>query len=275
MCSIISYTYNPCIGRRNVCFRPAAQKQQQVPNLQLPQSKDEMLQQVAAVVKQASKKIGVKSKGFGSSQESQFRRLMIESLVQDAKLEVELLQTISDSLPKQLQPTKIACGNDRIVKQSNQSKTKITKLNEASNLSGVQSLIIGNTTVGQLNKVYQLLAENEGVQVAILVNCDWCLDPPQGWEEFCESFQPIYVFRPLEVKGFIGQKTGFMFKNGIDKNSPYSFCLNDEKAGKLIQVGQQVSRPSSEDIETVMYNASAADSPINKGLQWMQQKFKK
>eukprot|EP01024_Parvocaulis_polyphysoides_P028537 TRINITY_DN25792_c1_g2_i2.p5 TRINITY_DN25792_c1_g2~~TRINITY_DN25792_c1_g2_i2.p5 ORF type:complete len:100 (-),score=11.27 TRINITY_DN25792_c1_g2_i2:1032-1331(-) len=64
------------------------QQQQQKQNIGIPQSKDEMLQQVKQVVASAAQKIGKVKKGFGSSQNTNYRKVMIEVLVQGEQYEI-------------------------------------------------------------------------------------------------------------------------------------------------------------------------------------------
>eukprot|EP01023_Acetabularia_acetabulum_P002573 TRINITY_DN11079_c0_g1_i1.p2 TRINITY_DN11079_c0_g1~~TRINITY_DN11079_c0_g1_i1.p2 ORF type:complete len:253 (+),score=17.23 TRINITY_DN11079_c0_g1_i1:426-1184(+) len=192
----------------------------------------------------------------------------------EQRQEIQLLQNIADSLPSRFQPTLIVSGNTQIADKSSKQIVNLKQGLSQISKENVKSIIIGNSTVGQLQEVYKLFEDNK-TDLKILVNSEWCLDPPTGWEEFSESFLPIYVFRPLEVKGLLGQKMGFMFKFGIEQNSSYRFYLSDDSDGSLNQIGQQNTRPSQSDIETVMYNANAAQSPINKGLSWMQSKLGK
>ena len=59
-----------------------------------------------------------------------------------------------------------------------------------------------------------------------------------------------------------------MFKcvrGGAPEGSPWRILVKDDK-GAYQQVGAMQRRPEQEDLESALYNAAAAQSPVNKGI---------
>ena len=71
------------------------------------------------------------------------------------------------------------------------------------------------------------------------------------------------------------EKNGALFhwqkERGYD--AKWFIFLEDDQQFK--QIGQQATRPTQFELETALYNATAAESPITKGIEFFQRMRKK
>ena len=88
-------------------------------------------------------------------------------------------------------------------------------------------------------------------------------------EVFANSFSVVYSYLPLAIQGLMGAtQEGAVFKcvrGGAPEGSPWRILVKDDK-GAYQQVGAMQRRPEQEDLESALYNAAAAQSPVNKGI---------
>ena len=88
-------------------------------------------------------------------------------------------------------------------------------------------------------------------------------------EVFANSFSVVYSYLPLAIQGLMGAtQEGAVFKcvrGGAPEGSPWRILVKDD-TGAYQQVGAMQRRPEQEDLESALYNAAAAQSPVNKGI---------
>jgi len=88
-------------------------------------------------------------------------------------------------------------------------------------------------------------------------------------ETFANSFSVVYSYLPLAIQGIAGDTTeGAVFKcvrGGAPEGSPWRILVKDD-GKEYQQVGAMRRRPEAEDLESALYNAAAAKSPVNKGI---------
>lgn len=81
----------------------------------------------------------------------------------------------------------------------------------------------------------------------------------------------MYSFLPLAIQFFMSKKEGVVFKFG---DQPWRIFYQDTNG--LRQIGQQATRrPTQDDLEIVILNASAADSPLTAAAKGIRGLFDK
>lgn len=115
-------------------------------------------------------------------------------------------------------------------------------------------------TVKEIPKLEALLRQLEGSRrrtcpFLVVVNPEWCVDlGGGGWDE-CSVKETAYCFFPILIKPLMMQTLeGVVFKttSGSDDEKPWKVWAGNE------QVGQMAARPSTGDVESILYNAIAA-----------------
>ena len=74
----------------------------------------------------------------------------------------------------------------------------------------------------------------------------------------------------LLLQVFVYKREAVLYKyvrKGSPAATPWFVMLKDGKRWKCI--ARQQTRPNAENLEAAFYNASAAESPINKGVQFL------
>lgn len=118
--------------------------------------------------------------------------------------------------------------------------------------------------------VLELVSEVWRGEVVVLLSPQWGKDPSEELEGFKRTFDVVYSYLPLAMQGLLGKKEGALLKWVKEKNATAKWKIFvKEGDGEFKCVGQQVERPKDEDLELAMYNASAAESPVTKGIQFL------
>ncbi|XP_002522829.2 uncharacterized protein LOC8280707 [Ricinus communis] len=106
------------------------------------------------------------------------------------------------------------------------------------------------------------------------------LNPKWGFQEendfgalngFIGSFEVIYSFLGLEVQGILSKRKGVVFKcvkDGVVSGEKW-MVLVEEGGGELKVVSRFKTRPSIGEVETVLYNLMAINSPITKSAKFL------
>ena len=130
------------------------------------------------------------------------------------------------------------------------------------------------------------IAELSGARPVVAVNVEWehagdggvtfrtsrgdGADKATADEVFANSFSVVYSYLPLAIQGLMGAtQEGAVFKcvrGGAPEGSPWRILVKDDK-GAYQQVGAMQRRPEQEDLESALYNAAAAQSPVNKAFE--------
>lgn len=85
-----------------------------------------------------------------------------------------------------------------------------------------------------------------------------------------EDFQSFLCFYKL-AQGFLSTQEGMVFKwvqKGSPAASPWQIFVM-EKDGSFTGVGRQQTRPSIDQVQMALYNKSAVNSPITKGISFL------
>jgi len=122
--------------------------------------------------------------------------------------------------------------------------------------------------LADLEDVEELARQSRGAAL-VLLNAGWDTEhPPEEHRAFVRSFKVVYSFLPLQVQLVMVTQEGAVLKCALDGSpdaAPWrTFVV---RGGVHEQVGRMTKRPTSEDIELIMVNASAAQSPINQGIK--------
>lgn len=94
---------------------------------------------------------------------------------------------------------------------------------------------------------------------------------------FVGSFEVIYSFMGLEVKGILSKRKGVIFKcvrDGVVSGERWAVLVEEEEEeekGSLKVVSRFKSRPSIGEVETVLYNLMAINSPITKSAKFLKE----
>ncbi|XWS51940.1 hypothetical protein CRYUN_Cryun11dG0025000 [Craigia yunnanensis] len=87
---------------------------------------------------------------------------------------------------------------------------------------------------------------------------------------FVGSFEVIYSFMGLEVRGVLSKRKGMVFKcvrDGVLSGEQWAVLVEED--GELKVVSRFKSRPGIEEVENVLYNLMAINSPITKSAKFL------
>ncbi|KAL6999393.1 hypothetical protein U1Q18_000554 [Sarracenia purpurea var. burkii] len=104
---------------------------------------------------------------------------------------------------------------------------------------------------------------------AVIFNPRWGFEEESSFDDelrgFVNSFDVVYSFMGLEVRGILSKRKGVIFKyvrDGVLSGERWDVFVEEE--GKLKVVSRFKARPSITEVETVLYNLMAINSPITK-----------
>lgn len=111
----------------------------------------------------------------------------------------------------------------------------------------------------------------------VLFNPNWAFDEEKDFEmgSFLGSFDVVYSFMGLEVRGVIKRRKGVVFKcvkDGVVSGEVWEVMVEDEEGeekGKLKVVTRFKRRPTIVEVESVLYNLMAANSPVTKSVKFL------
>lgn len=105
----------------------------------------------------------------------------------------------------------------------------------------------------------------------IVVNGGWSPEAlPVNFAAFCRTFKTAYAFQPLAIQLLVVTQEGALLRianekgTGIDA-TPWRVVVR--KGDGWNQVGQMMRRPTGEELDAILVNAAAAQSPINEGIK--------
>ena len=110
--------------------------------------------------------------------------------------------------------------------------------------------------------VEQLVSEVATGSTCILVNCDF-RGAPLEYQSLVDSINVVWSFLPVEFSlGLLGSKEGAVLRSVGSGNESWRilYKLGEDR---YVQVGKAELRPSIEEVESVIINASAATSQTN------------
>lgn len=107
----------------------------------------------------------------------------------------------------------------------------------------------------------------------VIFNPRWAFEEEENFGDmsgFVGSFEVIYSFMGLEVKGILSKRKGVIFKcvrDGVLSGERWNVLVEEE--GQLKVVSKFKARPSIGEVETVLYNLMAINSPITKSARFL------
>lgn len=167
-------------------------------------------------------------------------------------------------------------------RSSSSSQVEHTDVSSVTEDDDVQIFSSGDVVVvlapgsSQLNVVKEL-AEIVYPKPVVLFNPKWAFDEEENFGElrgFVGSFEVIYSFMGLEVKGILSKRKGVIFKcvrDGVVSGERWAVLVDEEEGGSLKVVSRFNSRPSIGEVETVLYNLMAINSPITKSAKFLRE----
>ena len=114
------------------------------------------------------------------------------------------------------------------------------------------------------------LAEDSYPRPVVMFNPRWGFEDEAGFgsetRDFVGSIETVYSFMGLEVKGIFSRRNGVVFKCG--ERERWSVLVEEEN-GELKAVSTFKSRPSIGEVENVLYNLIAVNSPVTKSIGFL------
>uniref|UniRef100_A0A7N0V0U3 DUF1995 domain-containing protein n=1 Tax=Kalanchoe fedtschenkoi TaxID=63787 RepID=A0A7N0V0U3_KALFE len=107
----------------------------------------------------------------------------------------------------------------------------------------------------------------------LVFNPKWAFEDEGSFGEmssFVASFDVIYAFMGLEVKGILSKKRGMVFKytrDGVVSGEKWSVLVEED--GEMKVVSKFTARPSIGEVENVLYNLMAINSPVTKSAKFL------
>ncbi|KAK0599696.1 hypothetical protein LWI29_007757 [Acer saccharum] len=107
----------------------------------------------------------------------------------------------------------------------------------------------------------------------VIFNPRWGFEEEENFGDlsgFLGSFEVIYSFMGLEVKGILSKRKGVIFKcvrDGVLSGERWNVLVEEE--GDLKVVSRFKARPSIGEVEIVLYNLMAINSPITKSAKFL------
>ncbi|XP_010488057.1 PREDICTED: uncharacterized protein LOC104765958 [Camelina sativa] len=111
----------------------------------------------------------------------------------------------------------------------------------------------------------------------VMINPRWLFEEEKSFGDefngFIGSFEVIYAFTGLEVRGVLSKRKGVIFKcvrDGVVSGERWNVLVEEEEGnGTLKVVSQFKARPSMDEVELVLYNLMAMNSPITKSAKFL------
>ncbi|KAA8526934.1 hypothetical protein F0562_008837 [Nyssa sinensis] len=107
----------------------------------------------------------------------------------------------------------------------------------------------------------------------VIFNPRWVFEEESSFGElsgFVGSFEVVYSFMGLEVRGILNKRKGVIFKcirDGVLSGEKWTVLVEEE--GELKVVSRFKARPSIGEVENVLYNLMAINSPITKSAKFL------
>ncbi|XP_030931779.1 uncharacterized protein LOC115957625 [Quercus lobata] len=106
----------------------------------------------------------------------------------------------------------------------------------------------------------------------VIFNPKWVFEEESNFGElsgFVGSFEVVYSFMGLEVRGVLSKRKGVVFKcvrDGVVSGEKWTILVEEE--GELKVIMRFKTRPSIGEVENVLYNLMAINSPITKSAKF-------
>lgn len=122
-------------------------------------------------------------------------------------------------------------------------------------------------------EVMKAVTESLYPKPAVIFNPKWAFEDESGFgglSGFVGSFEVIYAFMGLEVRGILSKRKGVVFKckrDGVLSGERWSVLVEEE--GEMQLVSTFKARPAIGEVENVLYNLMAINSPITKSAKFL------
>ncbi|KAK3021970.1 hypothetical protein RJ639_045665 [Escallonia herrerae] len=107
----------------------------------------------------------------------------------------------------------------------------------------------------------------------VIFNPKWGFEEESSFGElegFLGTFEVVYSFMGLEVRGLLSKRKGMVFRcvrDGLLSGEKWSVLVEEE--GQLKVISRFKERPSIHEVENVLYNLMAINSPITKSAKFL------
>ena len=121
--------------------------------------------------------------------------------------------------------------------------------------------------------VAESVAESLYPRPMVIFNPRWAFEDESEFGElsgFVSSFEVIYSFMGSEVKGILSNRKGVIFKcvrDGVVSGERWNVLVEEEGDLKLVSTFKV--RPSIGEVENVLYNLMAMNSPVTKSVKFL------
>ncbi|XP_042060150.1 uncharacterized protein LOC121804610 [Salvia splendens] len=122
--------------------------------------------------------------------------------------------------------------------------------------------------------IMKTVSDSLSPRPVVIFNPRWSFDEEADFGEmsgFLGSFEVVYSFMGLEVRGILSKRKGVIFKcvrDGVLSGERWNILV-EEEGGEMRVVSSFKSRPSIVQVETVLYNLMAINSPVTKSAKFL------
>ncbi|XP_031105719.1 uncharacterized protein LOC116010444 isoform X1 [Ipomoea triloba] len=140
------------------------------------------------------------------------------------------------------------------------------------NLNSSDVVVFLAPEVSQLEAMKNI-TDNLYPKPVVIFNPKWGFEEEGSFGElsgFVGSFEVVYSFMGLEVRGVLNRRKGVVFKcvrDGVLSGERWNVLVEEE--GELKLVSTFKSRPSFTEVENVLYNLMAMNSPLTKSAKFL------
>ncbi|KMS98527.1 hypothetical protein BVRB_4g092180 [Beta vulgaris subsp. vulgaris] len=125
--------------------------------------------------------------------------------------------------------------------------------------------------------VMKLVSDSLYSTPLVLFNPKWAFEEEGNFGDlssFVGSFDVIYAFLGLEVRGILSKRNGVVFKyvrDGIVSGEKWNVLVEEEEgeANQFKVISRFKTRPSIIEVENVLYNLMAVNSPLTKSAKFL------
>ncbi|XP_042063996.1 uncharacterized protein LOC121807753 [Salvia splendens] len=122
--------------------------------------------------------------------------------------------------------------------------------------------------------IMKTVSDSLSPRPVVIFNPRWSFDEEADFGDiggFLGSFEVVYSFMGLEVRGILSKRKGVIFKcvrDGVLSGERWNILV-EEEGGEMRVVSSFKSRPSIVQVETVLYNLMAINSPVTKSAKFL------
>ncbi|XP_051136364.1 uncharacterized protein LOC127255004 [Andrographis paniculata] len=125
-------------------------------------------------------------------------------------------------------------------------------------------------------EIMKTVADSLNPKPVVIFNPKWRAEEEENlgdaYNGFIGSFDVVYSFTGLEVRGILSKRKGVVFKcvrDGVMSGEKWKIMVEEEGTGELRVVSSFRARPSMAEVENVLYNVMAANSPVTKSAKFL------